>query len=272
MMWWEHFGARSAPFTRNVAVETLFLSPPLAECQARLQAVIRERGVLAVTGESGVGKTTALRATVAALPPSQFLSVYLPAQEDWTPRVFYRALAYELALLPSPFALETERAVRQTLWTMVTQQNRVPLILLDEAHLLSPHLLQSLRHLLNFAMDSTAPLVLILVGHTELRRKLSLRPLEALRQRITIAYQVRPLTAAETTAYVTHHLHQVGIDRALFTETALKSGWDWSQGIPRRINAWATACLLAAYGGQQPLIDEAVVATAPEELQWAGPV
>jgi type II secretory pathway predicted ATPase ExeA len=270
MIWWEYFGAQQAPFGRNLSAETLYLSPPLAECQARLHAVIRDRGVLAVTGVSGAGKTTALRATVAALPPSQFLPLYLPVQEDWTPRVLYRAVAYELGLLPSGQALETERTVRQTLWALATQQNRLPLLLLDEAHLCSPHLLQSLRQLLNFSMDSTAPLVLILAGHTELRRKLSLRPLEALRQRITVAYHVRALTAEETIVYVTHHLHQVAIDRPVFTDSALQAGVEWSQGLPRRINTWATACLLAAYSGQHPVIDDEVVATAQAELQWAG--
>ncbi len=70
-------------------------------------------------------------------------------------------------------------------------------------------------------MDSTAPLVLILAGPAELRRKLSLCPLEALRQRLTVAYHVRALTAEETTGYVTHRLHQVAIDRPVFTDSAL---------------------------------------------------
>lgn len=146
------------------------------------------------------------------------------------------------------------------------------MVVLDEAHQLAPPVLQALRRLRNFAFDTTAPLVVILAGHTELRRKLALRPLEAVRQRVTLAYHLPPLTAADASAYVQHHLHQVGITRPVFSDAALAAGYTWSQGIPRRLNQWARAALMAAHGGQQSVVDAAVVATAEAELQWAGPV
>ena len=107
-------------------------------------------------------------------------------------------------------------------------------------------------------------------GHTELRHKLARRPLEAIRQRVTVGYHLPPLTAAEAGPYVTHQLQQVGVDRPIFTDAALQTGWDWSHGIPRRLNTWARACLMAAYAGQLTLVDDAVAATAATELQWAG--
>ena len=82
----------------------------------------------------------------------------------------------------------------------------------DEAHLLPPRLLQELRFLLNYQLDSTAPVALVLCGHTELRHKLALRPLDAIRQRVTVAYHLAPLTAAEVGPYVAHQLQQVGVD------------------------------------------------------------
>jgi type II secretory pathway predicted ATPase ExeA len=270
--WWQFCGATAPPFTRDIPVDHLYRTPAHREWQARFQAVVADRGFAVLTGEAGVGKSTALRAVWQTLAPNQTWPCYLRGSDDWTPRQFYRILAQALDCPDARFPEVTERTVRDTLWALATQQGRVPILAVDEAHLLTPRLLQELRFLLNYALDSTAPLVLLLCGHTELRQKLALRPLEAIRQRVTVAYQLPPLTAVETAAYCQHQLQHVGVDRPLFTDSALQAGFDWSRGIPRRVNTWARACLLAAYGAQQPLVDDGIAATAAEELQWAGRV
>jgi general secretion pathway protein A len=81
-----------------------------------------------------------------------------------------------------------------------------------------------------------------------------------MRQRVTLAYPLRPFTRDETAAYLQHHLQQVGVDRPVFTDAAITSGHEWAQGLPRRINRWAQACLLASYGAQPPWVDERMVA------------
>jgi len=110
------------------------------------------------------------------------------------------------------------------------------------------------------------------VGHTELRQKLAWRPLEAIRQRVTLADQLPSFTAEQTARDVQHHLQSVGIDHPVFTDSALQAGHDGSQGIARRLNTWARTCLLAAYAAPSPLVDDTVVATAIHARQWAGTV
>ncbi|MDA8193663.1 MAG: AAA family ATPase [Thermaerobacter sp.] len=270
--WWTTLGCQHQPFTRNLPVERLFPTPSWHECRARVLSVLDEHGFMVLTGESGAGKSTALRAVLQTLHPSQFVHVYLAAAQGWTPRLFYRALAPAIDVPVAPWADDTERQVRQTLWNLATQQGRLPVVTIDEAHFSSPHVLQELRLLLNFAMDTVAPLALILAGHTELRRKLRLRPLDAVRQRVTLAYQLPALTAAETAADTTHHWRQDGVERPVFTDAALNAAHDWSPGIPRRINHWARAGLMAAVTGGQTLVDDGIVGVAEAERQWAGPV
>ena len=270
--WWAFHGATAAPFGRDLPVAQLWTTAAHREWAARFAAVVADRGFAVLTGDAGVGKSTALRAAWDTLSPNHFLPLYLPASDDWTPRQFYRRVAHALGCPAARFPEETEQQVRDTLWALATQQGRQPVLAVDEAHLLPPRLLQELRFLLNYHLDSTAPVALILCGHTELRHKLALRPLEAIRQRVTVAYHLPPLTAAEAGPYVAHQLQQVGVDRPIFTDAALQTGWDWSHGIPRRLNTWARACLMAAYAGQLTLVDAAVAATAATELQWAGTV
>jgi type II secretory pathway predicted ATPase ExeA len=76
----------------------------------------------------------------------------------------------------------------------------------------------------------------------------------------------------DTTHYLEQQLHQVGIERPVFADAAMARGYTWSQGIPRRINHWARATLLAAYATPTLIIDEAIVTMAEAEWQWAGAV
>jgi len=271
MPWWQYFGAQRAPFARQIAVEHLFPAVSLVECRARITTVVEDPGVFVLTGESGVGKSTALRAALQPLNPTHYEVCYLAVGEGWTPYTFYQALALALHVPLPARLLPLEQAIRDALWTSATQQGRRPVLVLDEAHWLTVPLFNTLRRLLNFAMDTTAPFALILAGHTELRQKLALRPLEAMRQRVTLAYHLRPFTRDETAAYLQHHLQHVGVERPVFTDAAVAAGHEWAQGLPRRLNRWAQACLLAAFGAQQPLVDERMVAVAQAELQWADP-
>lgn len=77
------------------------------------------------------------------------------------------------------------------------------MLVLDEAHWLTvPLFFNILRRLLHCVMDTTAPFALMLTGHTELRQKRAFRPLEAMRQRVTLAYYLRPLTREALAASV----------------------------------------------------------------------
>jgi general secretion pathway protein A len=92
-----------------------------------------------------------------------------------------------------------------------------------------------------------------------------------MRQRVTLAYPRRPFPHDETAASRQHPWQHVGVERPVFTDAAVAAGHAWAQGLPRRLNRWAPACLLAAFGAPQPLVDERMVAVAQAELPWADP-
>lgn len=241
MPWWQYFGAHHAPFARQIAVEHLFPAAPLVECRARMAAVVEEPGLFVLTGESGVGKSTALRAALHPLNPTHYDGCYLAVGEAWTPYTFYQALALALHVPLPARILPLEQAIRDALWNSATQQGRRPVLVLDEAHWLTVPLFNTLRRLLHCAMDTTAPFALILAGHTELRQQRALRPLEAMRQRMTLAY---------------HLLSPAMKRRPISNTTYSTSAWS-APCSPRRPWPPATSgpkgCRAGSTGGRRPV-------------------
>ena len=72
----------------------------------------------------------------------------------------------------------------------------------------------------------------VLYGPTEWRHKLALRPLEAIRQRVTVACPLPPLTAAEAGPYGAHQLQPVRVDPRSSPTRRCKPGGMGRTGSP----------------------------------------
>ena len=109
---------------------------------------------------------------------------------------------------------------------------------------------------------------IVLMGQPELRQKLSQPELRQLRQRITVRYHLRPLDLAETTGYINHRLALAGANGTpRFDDGAIKLVHEYSDGIPRLINAVCDKTLLAGFVVQTGLMTRKLVDLAIEELQ-----
>ena len=133
------------------------------------------------------------------------------------------------------------------------------MVVVDEAHLLDKEMLEEVRFLLNFKMDSVSPLALILVGQSELWNRLELKAFAAIRQRIDILCRLQPLDKAETSGYIQSQLRYAGVERDLFTDAAIQEIYLYSTGIPRLINKLCTNCLLYGATGKHRIIDDHMV-------------
>ena len=118
--------------------------------------------------------------------------------------------------------------------------------LVDEAHHLRPDVLEDLRLLTNYQMDAENRLCLLLLGQTELRRRLTMAVHEALAQRIVIRYHMTALTRDELAPYLAHRLRLAGAELPLFDAPAEEALFQATSGLPRKINLLAHHTLLAA--------------------------
>ena len=123
------------------------------------------------------------------------------------------------------------------------------IIIVDEAQNLSDGCLEELRLLSNLETEKEKLLQIILVGQPELQRRLHSEGLRQLDQRISIRATLRPITALETSDYITFRLIKAGNGSAIFDEKAKKLTHKLSGGVPRLINLTASRAMMIAYIG-----------------------
>jgi type II secretory pathway predicted ATPase ExeA len=257
-MYEEFFGCMRTPFGRDLPVPQLYQSQGHRELASRLLYAAQRKHFALITGEVGAGKSTTVRAMVTELNPARFCALYL-SDSQLTPRNFYWEALHQLGYPPRFYRGDAKRQLQKALLELQDAHRKIPVIIIDEGHLLSKEMLEEIRFLMNYEIDSTAPMSLIVVGQPELRRILRLQFYEAIAQRINVRFHLPGLEAQETAQYITHHLQVAGVKSPLFTEEAVHRIHEYSGGIARKVNNVCTACLLDAFAQRKVLIDDYIV-------------
>ena len=260
-----HYGFTRMPFGRDLAPGMLHRHASHNEAVARISWCISERSIGVVTGEVGAGKTVSVRTVLASLDPSKHTVIYLP-----NPLIGVRGIHEEIVTaFAQPAAHLGSRLTVQASKALAAEREergRTPVLVLDEAHLLSYQQLETIRMLTNQSMDQDSPLACLLVGQPTLRRTMKLAVLTALEQRTALRYTMPGMTAAETSSYVTHHLKLAGRADQLFTEDALNLIHTTARGYPRAVNNLALQSLVAAFAAGKNLLDEPAARSAVTEV------
>jgi type II secretory pathway predicted ATPase ExeA len=251
----DFYGFTHTPFTRTIASADLYQAQGLHEVQARLTFALQHRIPALITGDVGTGKSTALRAFAHSLDRNVYALVYL-SNPHLTVTTLYRQILLALQVEPAFGFLRLLPQLRSTLADL-DRKGRAALLVVDEAHLLPPELLEQLRFLLNEDMDSTSLLTLVLLGQTDLAHKLRFAPYEALSQRIAVRYQLKPFDLEETAGYVKHHLRVAGFeDGPIFSDSFISAVHNHTKGVARKINNICRNALLLGATEFKEIIDE----------------
>jgi general secretion pathway protein A len=244
-MYLKHFGLTHNPFTKSVPVDALFASSAAKELEARLTHLIELRGIGLVTGDSGSGKTTVCRKVAAGLHTGLHRVFYLP-NSTGNVMDLYKAICWELGLPTERSRAALYRVIRNEITRLSVESHIRPVLIVDESHHLRSDVLEDLRLLTNYEMDSENRLCLVLVGQTELRRRICMAVHEALNQRIVVRQQVSGMSVDEVADYLGHLLRNAGTQMLLFDPPALHAIYQATAGLPRKINLLAHHTLMAA--------------------------
>ncbi len=129
--------------------------------------------------------------------------------------------------------------------------------------------LENLRLLSNLETPKHKLLQIILSGQPELDEMLCQKEMRQLSQRISIKRYLSPLNEKETYKYIRHRLIKANCKKpSLFSRRALQLIWEYSQGIPRKINNLCDNALLIGYGLRKSKIKSDVVTEAVKDLSW----
>lgn len=264
-MYLTHFGFTHYPFDHALQPDELYPSSGAREAQARLQHLIELRGIGLITGEVGSGKSTMCRQLCAALHAGLYRLFYVPLS---TGNVLdmYKAIAWQLGLPIERNRAAAYRAIHTEVCRLTIESRIHPVLVIDEAHHLRNDVLEDLRLLTNYAMDAERRLCLLLVGLTELRRRLAMAVHESLNQRIVVRYHLAGLTREELPAYLDHHLTLAGCTLPLFEPAAIEALYQATHGLPRKINRTAHYALSAAASRKSRQVSAEHVATAIDEI------
>jgi general secretion pathway protein A len=258
------FGFKKTPFSDCPDTKQLFASQASTQIKARLQFLVDHHGAGLLTGEVGAGKSTAARTFIAGLNPNLFKILYL----HWTSGSaldLLRQLALELDLKPAHIRGDLVRQISESIVQLNQNKKQHPILILDEAQLLRHATLEQIPLLLNFDMDSSHYLTLLLVGQPLLRRTLSLQMHEPLRQRIAVQYHLEGLSREELEAYLAHQLKAAGVSQPLFDDTARQALYQATKGIPRKVNKLALTALRLAALRKATSVGEAILLDATGE-------
>jgi general secretion pathway protein A len=278
-MYEDYYGFVEKPFSLTPDPKYLYKSESHAHAFELLQYGIRRReGFVVVTGDIGTGKTTLCRAVLDQLDRKTFTALVLNpfiAEDDL------------LRMILQDFGVVSRDEIKRGRLAGVSRQELIEtlndfllsllplrataLLIIDEAQNLPRAVLEHIRMLSNLETDKDKLLQIILVGQLNLRDVLRSPELRQLDQRVSIRYNLKPLTGEETAAYVAHRLTIAGGSAISFTPKALQAVHRISAGIPRLINLVCDRALLAAYSERAQRVTPDMVRTGATSLDLAAP-
>jgi general secretion pathway protein A len=269
-MYCNFFGFSEKPFNITPDPKFLYLTPGRQEILASLTYGIRERrGFITMVGEVGTGKTTLLNAVLDRLDEKTKVAYIFN-----TDVTFDQMLAMALVDLGIANSNETPSKVEAVirLGEFAIKQlaggGNVVLIV-DEAQNLDRRSMEGLRLLSNLQTRKHKLIQIVLSGQPELDAKLRRPELHQLAQRISLRRYINPLSEKETYDYIQHRLSVADYSGpTLFHRKARQMIWEYSAGVPRKINMLCDNALLIAYALRKKRIKASIVEEAITDLSW----
>ncbi|MBM4397504.1 MAG: AAA family ATPase [Deltaproteobacteria bacterium] len=240
-----HFGFSHMPFSKYAWATQMYDSTSQRELLQGLLLWSDLHGLALVTGQSGVGKSITLRRFVHTLDQTRYHVIdfsYVPT----TVTGFLRSLNRQLGLPMRGHTSDLFDQAQKHLISREAEQGPHPVLLIDDAEGLNVPVLDAVRRLTCYELDSQDRFSILLSAMDDLLPTLRHPALDSLRSRIAYAHGLKPFVLEDTRNYIRFHLERASADPKLFSDDAVRRIFNASAGFPRKINQIATQALIAA--------------------------
>jgi general secretion pathway protein A len=264
-MYLNYYQLAQKPFQINTDPAFLWFGEKHKEALATLRYGLHEnKSFLLLTGDIGVGKTTVVNALLQLLDSNvTAVAIHDPGLEKLD---FFNYIASEFDM-PGNYVTKGSfiNDFRKFLLNRHYQGGRV-LLIIDESQLLTQELLEEIRLFSNLEKNGVKLINIFFVGQMEFNEILLRPENKAIRQRITVSYNINPLNEKETAEYIEFRLAVAGAYRKIFDKAAIREIYNFSNGYPRLINVIADRGLLTAYIKSVRQINKAIIQECAREL------
>jgi type II secretory pathway predicted ATPase ExeA len=199
------------PFSPELPSEALLVTPRIENFAWRVEQLVQEGGFALISGESGTGKSVALRIVAQRLAALRDVMVGALERPQSKTTDFYRELGdlFAVKLTPSN-RWGGFRALRERWKAHVAATRIKPVLLIDEAQQMTPEVLSELRILSSADFDSTALLTVVLAGDGRLLELLRHEDLISLGTRIRTRLLTEAAAREELSQLLNHALAKAG--------------------------------------------------------------
>ena len=264
-MYTSHFALQHKPFDFTPDPRFLWLNKAQRREMAFLRhALLEQNGFVLITGDVGTGKTILAKGLAKSVAKSA--SVITVPDPDMGKLDFFNYLADGFGLnhtfkSKADFLIGLKHLIRD-----VDSDSRKYVLIVDEAHRLSPEMMQEIRLLANIDLGDRMQLSTVLIGLPELRETLLAESNHNVMQRVAASVHLAPLNLDEMRVYILYRLRIAGSSRGIFTSAALKQIHTCTGGNQRLINLLCDHALVTAYAAGKNMVDSHLIQECVNEL------
>jgi len=240
------WGLKWNPFSPELPSEALLTTAKIESFAWRVEQLVQEGGFALITGESGTGKSVALRIVAERLATLRDVVVGVLERPQSKNADFYRELGDVFSVKLSPSNRWGGFKALRERWKLHVASSRIkPVLLVDEAQEMAADVLSELRILSSADFDATSLLTVVLSGDGRLLELLRQEDLVPLGTRIRTRLKTEPASRDELSELVRHALAKAG-NASLMTPELMDTLVDHAAGNYRLLMTMGGELL--AYG------------------------
>jgi general secretion pathway protein A len=250
------WGLKWNPFSPELPSDGLLATPKIEHFAWRVEQLVQEGGFALITGESGTGKSVALRIVAGRLSTLRDVTVGVIERPQSKSPDFYRELGDIFAVKLTPHNRWGGFKALRERWRVHVASSRIrPVLLVDEAQEMSPDVLGELRILSSADFDAKSLLTVVFSGDGRLLELLRHEDLVPLGTRIRTRLVTEAASREELLELLRHALEKAG-NATLMTAELMDTLVDHSAGNYRLLMTMGAELLAYGMANEVAQLDE----------------